>query len=136
MRSSLPRPAPLLLRPMPKYWRLPALPHTPNSISRASRYQSRHHRCAFSSQLASRCGRAACRNGAYCKSCKRRTVAHSPAPATPDLPSSEPTRADLSRSLTELLIVDRYEHRATAHRDRPILLIIARHVLSVARSVP
>ena len=61
---------------------------------------------------------------------------HSPAPATPDLPSSEPTRADLSRSLTELLIVDRYEHRATAHRDRPILLIIARHVLSVARSVP
>ena len=43
--------------------------------------------------------------------------------------------AALPRSLTELLIVDRYEHRATAHRNRAILHIIARHVLmTVVRS--
>ena len=79
----------------------------------------------------------------------------SAAPTTASLPSSAPTRhaAALRRSLTELVIVDRYEHRATAHRDRAILHIIARHVLmtvvrscnwrnepkkisSIARSVP
>ena len=72
----------------------------------------------------------------------------SPAPTTASAPY-----AALPRSLTELLIVDRYEHRATAHRNRAILHIIARHVLmtvvrscnwrnepkkisSIARSVP
>jgi hypothetical protein len=53
----------------------------------------------------------------------------SAAPATPRLPSSGRHADALRRSLTELLIVDRYEQRVTARRDRAVLLIIARYVL-------
>ena len=53
-----------------------------------------------------------------------------PTPVT-SLPLSRPTgHADaLRRSLMELPILDRYEQRAAARRDRAVLHIIARHVL-------
>jgi hypothetical protein len=51
----------------------------------------------------------------------------SPAPAMPKPTASEPTaKADAGRrSLTDLLILDRYEQRAAARRDRAVLDIIA-----------
>ena len=55
----------------------------------------------------------------------------SPAPVTPKQTPSEPTgNANAARrSLTDLLILDRYEQRAAARRDRAVLDIIARYVL-------
>ena len=52
-------------------------------------------------------------------------------PVTPKPTASETTaNADAARgSLTDLLILDRYEQRATARRDRAVLHIIARYVL-------
>jgi hypothetical protein len=54
-----------------------------------------------------------------------------PTPLSANLPLSQPTgHTDaLPRSLLELLILDRYEERASARRDRAVLHIIARHVL-------
>jgi hypothetical protein len=55
----------------------------------------------------------------------------SPAAAALRLPSSGPTPDPdaLHGSLTEVLILDRYEQRATARRDRVVRNIIARSVL-------
>ena len=54
-----------------------------------------------------------------------------PTPVT-SLPLSRPTghAEALRRSLTELLIVDRYEQRVVSRRDRAVLHVIARYVLT------
>jgi len=53
---------------------------------------------------------------------------NAPTPATPSLQPTDHADA-LRRSLMELQILDRYEQRAGARRDRAVLHIIARHLL-------